>query len=294
MTLLAFVPLAFAAPADLASCCDASGVAAGSCPSQIAMVGAESQVRGVLVSGVWVLACGERPVFEPAGRRIAASPPGMDQILTPLSAPAMACFAAACDLPPDLCLDSPGDGRSYARACGSPDAALAPRAPVPPSAPIAPVAPAAPAASRAMVVSAPALRGFVVPSAPEGACVTNQALRKPSNEQVDLGDDARLLGDTESAAEHYRAAILVNPCNPFAWAGLGTALREGRAPELAVAAYAVSTQLMPGHHLAWTGLGELAEARGDTPGAGTAYTKALAANPSYEPARAALARVSAL
>lgn len=292
MTLFLLASAVQASTADLAACCDAAGVAAGSCPSVLAVVTPQSAVTGVLVTGVAVLSCDAPARFDASGRRIAASPPTLDEILTPTAPDALACFRSACAVPADLCLESDAVGRNRARSCVPVEVVAAPpvphapvsHAPVPPRAPVAPMAPVAPVA--------PAAIAFVMPDAPAEGCVVNAALYRPSNDQVDLGDDARVAGDLVAALQHYRAAIVINGCNAFAWAGLGEGLRAAALPAQARDALAVSTRLMPTHHVAWARLGEIEESTGSADRAGAAYSAALAANPSYQPARDALARLT--
>jgi tetratricopeptide (TPR) repeat protein len=291
MLLLSLVPALLASPSDLAACCDAVGAASGTCPASVATVDGRSAISGVLVTGVNVLVCGESPRFDPAGRRIAGTTPHVGEILTPISVEALACFQRSCALPADTCLTTDASGRNLAGACTATPVVAAPVGVAP--ALVSDRASPAPVATPVSLAKAPAsvTVSFDMPDAPTEACAPNAALVRPSNDQVDLGDDARIASDLQSALTHYRAAIVINACNAYAWASLGEALWDaGRLPDARLA-LATSTKLMPTHHVAWARLGAIEESTGAADRAGAAYSAALAANPSYQPARDALTRL---
>jgi hypothetical protein len=156
-------------------------------------------------------------------------------------------------------------------------ATVAPAAPPPP--------PAAPQPTRALTSG-----DLVLPRLPPDPCVPNPALRQPSVQQVDAGDEASLAGDVSGALGHYRAAITVDSCNPFAWAALGHTLLTAGSPRTAVLALETATRIMPTHHRAWTELGLAREAQQLIPQAIAAYREALAIQDSYVPAREGLQR----
>jgi cytochrome c-type biogenesis protein CcmH/NrfG len=130
-----------------------------------------------------------------------------------------------------------------------------------------------------------------LPALPPQPCVPQPALRAASSAQVDLGDEARVAGDMVRSAGHYRAALVVDACNAFAWAGLGQALLGADSPQSAVLALETATRLMPNHFRAWTQLGEAREALGLVPLAISAYQEALVLRGDYEPAADGLQRV---
>lgn len=170
-----------------------------------------------------------------------------------------------------------------------PDVAESP--PAPPPAPVAAPPPAAPAP---IVLRGPVRpltqADLAVPPLPPTPCVPNAALRQPSVLQVDAGDEATLAGDPASALGHYRAAITIDACNPFAWAALGHALLGANSPAGAVPALETATRLMPAHFRAWTDLGLARETLQLIPQAVEAYHEALSLQDAYAPARDGLQR----
>jgi tetratricopeptide (TPR) repeat protein len=102
-----------------------------------------------------------------------------------------------------------------------------------------------------------------------------------------------MAGEYATALNKYRAAITINACNAFAWAGMGEALVQLEEPNAAKKALRVATRLMPTHYQAWTNLGRAEEATGRTSEAAAAYEKALAAHPGHGPADEGLRRTRA-
>ena len=101
---------------------------------------------------------------------------------------------------------------------------------------------------------------------------------------------AMIAGKIEVAMRHYRSAITLNPCNPFAWVGVGEAMLEVGSPIPAAQALRVATALQPGHYTAWLDLGRAEEAVGHRAEAAEAYREALVAKPDFAPAMDGLAR----
>jgi predicted Zn-dependent protease len=135
------------------------------------------------------------------------------------------------------------------------------------------------------------LRDFSLPVLPPQPCVPELSRRAHASMQVDLGDEAKVGGDLEGAAGHYRAAIALDNCNAFAWAALGQMLLDAERVRAAVLALETTTRLMPGHFHAWTQLGEAREALGLVPDAVEAFHRALALRVDHRAAAAGLARV---
>ncbi|MCB9792431.1 MAG: tetratricopeptide repeat protein [Alphaproteobacteria bacterium] len=131
------------------------------------------------------------------------------------------------------------------------------------------------------------------PPAPGESCSTPASLIAESRRHVDLGNEAEIAQDAQTAADEYRAAITMDACNAFAWASLGSlALREGQ-PDEAVKALRVALRLRPEHYGAATDLGTAYERLGQTDRAVEAYRAALAAKPEHAPAKQGLSRLGA-
>ena len=298
---------AAAGPA-LAACCQAVG--GGACPDTLKVTGsASSQVvspQGTLVTGLWTLQCDAGASWMAADSQTTANPFPPSTVLTPLMPAAGACFDASCRLPEGTCVRFDGK-RLFLASCagGAPATDLQlqnpPRVPrgavvvggrVLGSSPVpggAGVAAARPVPSPANASTGPV--DASLPPQPPEPCKFSAALREPSNEQVDAGNDAIVGGDFATALDRYRAAITINKCNAFAWAALGDALLQSGNPTPARGALEVATRLMPTNHHAWATLGQAAERAGDRAGAATAFRKALEARPGYAPAAEGLARV---
>jgi predicted Zn-dependent protease len=122
--------------------------------------------------------------------------------------------------------------------------------------------------------------------------VVNPVLRIPSMDQVNFGDEASVRGEKSVAASHYKAAITVDHCNAYAWAGLGDVLLDTGSTSIALEALEATTSLMPHHFRAWTQLGEAREALGMVPGAIRAYQEALVLRQDYMPAQDGLRRAA--
>ncbi len=124
-----------------------------------------------------------------------------------------------------------------------------------------------------------------VPEAPlSNDCGTSEVLRTESRRRVDAGNEALLAGDIQQAIDEYRAALTLDPCNPYAWADLGSiALQIGSAGPAALA-LSQAVELQPRHYTAYTNLGGAYEALGQPELAYEAYRVALALRPHHQPA----------
>ncbi|MCB9665624.1 MAG: tetratricopeptide repeat protein [Alphaproteobacteria bacterium] len=356
--MLTLALLLAAARADddaYATCCREAGVEP--CPHNLRLVGAESQVHGELVTGLWEVSCGGEVAFQRRERAVVpeARPGAVVGVLEP---GAYACFVATCPLPSAVCVDVGTDGRAVASRCtdglpptavdfyaartphtavvvgprevvvavrsdvsgGGPSAAgartpptrterppiiVAPQAPgpapAPEPAPSPRAAPPLPATATPLPATAtplpappgptaapvarrtpPARSAFAhvqLPPAPPTPCRPRGAVRAASNDQVALGDEARVARDPAKALEHYRAALTVEPCNAFAWGAVGGVLLDARELRLAITALEHATRLAPDRALAWIDLGDARSAWGDARGAIAAYTRALELSP---------------
>lgn len=365
VTLLA--PAAHADEAGYGTCCREAGVEP--CPATMRLVGAESQVHGEVVTGLWTLGCDGTVSYERLDRAVVplAEPGAVVGVLEP---GAYACFVAACPLPPTICVDVRPDGRALATRCGDglpptavdlyapraprtavvvgprevvaavrsdqpdlraprevapppssaqdpwqtapktpapPRAAPPPaapqvpaqRAPDPPLAPASPPTPASPAPRaepppprRAPAPDVPGgVAAFLLPPAPPSPCRPRPSARQASNDQVDRGDEARVARSVSQALDHYRAALVVEPCNAFAWAAVGGVLLDASDPGRAATALEHATRIDPGRVLPWIDLGRAREARGDVRGAVAAYTRAVELSPGEPRATAGLQRL---
>lgn len=295
-----------AADGALGSCCAAIGATA--CPDALSAVGpASSQVatadgKGTTITGLWTLSCAAGASWDGLAATTVSKPYPTGSVLTPLLPSAAACFETTCTLPTGACIHSDGkriwvagcDGRDLPDVGwrtpprqGHPAVVVAGRvlgATIQPGGAAGPPAPGPAPTTGARVDPK-------VPAAPPERCNTSPALREPSNQQVDAGNEAVVQGNLPEAADRYRAAISINPCNAFAWAALGEVLSNAAHPAEAGQALVAATRLMPTNFHAWTVLGKVREQQNDVPGAIAAYQRALAAKPDHAPAAEALRRL---
>jgi hypothetical protein len=134
---------------------------------------------------------------------------------------------------------------------------------------------------------------LVVPAPPLSPdCGTAEVLRTESKRRVEVGNEATLHGELQTAVDEYRAALTLDPCNPYAWADLGSvAMQLGMVSEAAIA-LAQAVELQPRHYTAHTNLGLAYEALGQYQLAYEAFEVALALRPHHQPAKQGLERVS--
>lgn len=294
MLLALFTVGALAGPGAYSACCTAAGAA--SCPTELEATGPGSRASleggATRITGLWQLSCANGTRFDEAHTRLLQSDPGTGVVLSAIGPVAIACWDAACAMPPGLCLEDYISGARLVRCADSQPAPtstwMAPAAPgttpvVVDGRVIAAVA-ADPLPSRAEgrspaaaapPPSAPLQLDAPIPAAPPMPCVPNPALRAPSREQVNTGNAAAVAGDWVSAASNYIAAITIDVCNPFAWADLGEAFLVSGDAARARNALRTATQLMPQHYQAWTNLGLAEEALGRTEEAYEAFSRAL-------------------
>ncbi|MCB9746432.1 MAG: tetratricopeptide repeat protein [Alphaproteobacteria bacterium] len=153
----------------------------------------------------------------------------------------------------------------------------------------------APQPSYTAPASAPAAKpvDLSAPTPPKGPCSTPVSLIAESSRHVDLGNEAEIAQDVQTAADEYRAAITMDACNALAWAALGSlALREGQAAD-AVTPLRVAHKLKPEHYGVATDLGRAYERLGQSAQAVEAYRDALEARPGHAPAKQGLDRLGA-
>jgi len=297
------------------ACCAATR--AGSCPQTLEVIGpgSASILTGgrAQVTGLWRLSCESAVRFDEDRSHEAPSRSNQGTVLTPMTEAATRCFDAACHLPTSLCVDYQ---RGQARVAHC-DAGTAPgestwSAPTDATSAVIvdghvvkvrpftaanantgrPRAPIAGSTANAT----PPQRGDLdlsVPPTPPTPCVAVQALRGPSNEQLDVGNDRHIQGQLSEALDYYRIAIGINQCNAFAWAALGQALLESDWSPGAQTALKTATRLMPTHFQAWTHLGECEENMRRYREARAAYMRALEVRPDFQPAVDGLARLDA-
>ena len=138
----------------------------------------------------------------------------------------------------------------------------------------------------------PAVSAFQLPPAPPNPCVPDPKLRDASLEQADLGDEALLRADSGAALGHWRAALLINPCNAHVWSSIGSTLAGHDRAADAERALTTATRLMPTNLRAWTELGRAREALAMWNEAVAAYHEALSLSAGYAPAEEGLRRAS--
>ena len=314
LLLLLTTSLSFGGNEAYHACCAASR--AGSCPQTLEAVGpgSASIISGASanITGIWRLSCEGGSRFEADRTRAAPTHSDQGTVITPMTEMATACFDAACHLPTSLCVTF---DRGYARVAHC-DAGTAPGVSTweaPPDGSIAVVVEGRVIKVRRLGAVAAVARAerppsastaesqapragdmdLSVPNAPPDPCVPNQALRGPSNDQVDLGNELQISGDVVAAMEHYRIAIGINQCNAFAWAALGAAMLKAEWAPGAQTALRSATHLMPTHFQAWTHLA-LAEERMKRYGeARAAFSKATEIKPGFSEAEEGLRRLDA-
>jgi tetratricopeptide (TPR) repeat protein len=101
--------------------------------------------------------------------------------------------------------------------------------------------------------------------------------------QLNIGVCDKQMGNLQSAAEHYRAALKlsVEPnLRLTAFSNLGSLYRRSHDYQAARANYEAALRINPEKGMTLMGLGLLAHATGDAAGAVTYYSRALALEPS--------------
>jgi tetratricopeptide (TPR) repeat protein len=103
-----------------------------------------------------------------------------------------------------------------------------------------------------------------------------------------LGDLLRKSGDSESAREHYRTAVELQPAQPFWRINYGVSLYEAGRFDAAAEQFEEALRRQPGYALAWANLGQVELARQRPVQALEAHRKALALDPTLLMARRGL------
>jgi tetratricopeptide (TPR) repeat protein len=116
---------------------------------------------------------------------------------------------------------------------------------------------------------------------------------EPANWLVGLAEAtvAERRGQPEAASAGYRAALVRDPDNVEAWAGLARMAQGGGDEEVARLAAESALRLRPGHAPALRVLAGLAEARGDAAGALALHRQVVASDLQDRPTRIKLARL---
>jgi hypothetical protein len=122
-------------------------------------------------------------------------------------------------------------------------------------------------------------------------CGTAEVLRTESRRRVDAGNEAMVRGELQTAIDEYRAALTLDPCNPYAWADLGALALQLEHPAEAALSLSQAVELQPRHYTAYTNLGLAYEALEQADLAREAYRVALGLRPHHQPALQGLGRV---
>jgi hypothetical protein len=175
-------------------------------------------------------------------------------------------------------------------AAAPPPPPPAPSAPPPPPAPVAPVADVGESPS-AQEAAAAALAEAFPADPPEVCAVVAVEVRDAARRRVEQGDEQRIRKELAGAVVQYRAAVTRDPCNGYAWLGLGEVAGAAMRPDLAIRALQNATRLLPRHYGALALLGRNYELIGQSVLAAEAYRSALVLSPSHPEAREGLRRV---
>ena len=122
-------------------------------------------------------------------------------------------------------------------------------------------------------------------------CGTAEVLRTESRRRVDAGNEAMVRGELQEAIDEYRAALTLDPCNPYAWADLGALALQLEHPAEAALSLSQAVELQPRHYTAYTNLGLAYEALDQPDLAREAYRVALGLRPHHQPALRGLERM---
>lgn len=316
--MIGLIALAFATDQACTSCCTAAGV--DGCVPELMAVGEGSQIMALgggawQVEGAWVVTCNGQATFD-ADRIVRVSHPPQDaELIAPWLNPLQIhCFRQACTFPGNLCVSAAdAQGNYFLQDCrtGVPantdDLRMAPRPTAladtvvvidgkplvatmttgnPPTSAGTNSSTnnstsAAPAgnADLAAALTQPLPRDATDPCQPPA-----DSIRAQARGLVEQGDERRLKKDYVMALNQYKAAITMDSCNPYAWAGIGEIAAMASRPDIAIRALRNTTRLMPAHYGAWTQLGQQYEAIGQDELALAAFRAALAVRPEHPPA----------
>lgn len=139
----------------------------------------------------------------------------------------------------------------------------------------------------------PVVLAFDLPPGPGSRCFTADAVAAEAARRLDMGDEARLRGDHQQAADEYRVAVTLDRCSAIAWAALGQIALAADDRTKAVASLEHAVALRPDHYGALTSLGLAYEASGQPAQARAAFEQALALRPGHPAAEDGLGRVRA-
>ncbi len=311
MTLFALLvtTLASADPDSLQACCDARGVAPGRCPDTLTVVGAGSQVSGVLTSGVWIASCRDGARFDATGRRISASPPTTDQILSTVAPEALSCFEQHCAWSPAVCLATGEDGRSRAVRCadgGLPvasdwhHAASAPVATLPQLSATSPVVGVAPTAPRPLPPAPPT--GPASVSRPTAVAPAPAVVHAPVAPRAPAAvAPVAVLAAAKPDLSHFDLpATPPEPCIPNPNLRTGSLDQTYAGDDLLMAGdiegaaekYRAAVLILACNPFAWSGLGETLARAGEDQAAIKAYRIATRLMPRHHFAWARLANLA--
>ncbi|MCK6507154.1 tetratricopeptide repeat protein [Myxococcota bacterium] len=137
----------------------------------------------------------------------------------------------------------------------------------------------------------PVTMAWALPAGPGARCSTADAVAAEATRHLDMGDDARLRGEHQQAADEYRVAVTLDRCSAIAWTALGQLALAADDTEKAVAALEYAVALRPSHYGALTSLGLAYEARGRMAEAADAFGRAIALRPGNPAAEDGLGRV---
>ncbi|MGC6492056.1 MAG: tetratricopeptide repeat protein [Myxococcota bacterium] len=308
IALLGLVSAHGAPGSRLEACCAAADVE--DCPSRLETTGPGVELLstqdGMSIAGLWTITCNDGPAFLPDARRMLGTSPVHGQILTPADRRALACFEASCTLPPNLCITWKDDlYPAFTRCDGGPAgratwaaAGEAVRVPLIVDGDVLVFRHAeaeTPSATRhAAEHHAPARRPVrALPTAPPDPCAPRSDVYKSTLEQVNLGEQALRKRALDDAWGHYRAALLLDRCNAFAWSGLGDVLVAEEDWQGAATCHQRAVGLFPGHAWAWARLGTSHVAMGRTADGRRAFQRALELSPGLREATLGLENLDA-
>ncbi len=123
-------------------------------------------------------------------------------------------------------------------------------------------------------------------------CGTSEVLRTESRRRVEAGNEATIRGELQQALDEHRAALTLDPCNPYGWADLGALALQLGHPGDAALALSQAVELQPRHYTAYTNLGLAYEALQQPTLAYDAFSVALALRPHHQPALRGRQRVA--
>ena len=281
-TIFLFLGLAWADAYDCVDCCKAAGLAG--CPTRIRTVAPDSRVTqeggGWRVNGLWLHDCEGKATFDDGATAVLVSQPRAGQVIRLASPPAtIECFRKHCAVPSLGCIVTEDTTKSFfLMRCDNGNALSDAEMLVAGTTPVANT-----------MASGPDLS---LPEPPT-RCATETGLIDAAQTQSFSADAKAAGGETSEAANQYRAALSIDPCNGTAWTGLGLLALNAGQNESAIQALETATRLLKDHADAWAGLGRGYEALGEVADATSAYGQAVAIHPDHPVAGPALKRIQA-